>query len=66
MIVYIKNYIIVLLLKIKVLIDFPLQIIFGYYAAKWSSGKRPLKPVITLIFIVFSKYVFFFKKKNEY
>jgi len=31
-------------LSVTVLIDFPLQIIFGYYAAKWSSGKRPLKP----------------------
>ncbi|ORX51411.1 MFS general substrate transporter [Piromyces finnis] len=31
-------------LSVTVLIDFPLQIIFGYYAAKWSSGKRPLRP----------------------
>jgi MFS transporter, PAT family, solute carrier family 33 (acetyl-CoA transportor), member 1 len=26
------------------LINFPLQIIFGYYAAKWSQGERKLKP----------------------
>jgi len=31
-------------LSVTVLIDFPLQIIFGYYAAKWSSGNKPLKP----------------------
>ncbi|KAH9244049.1 hypothetical protein BASA81_018589 [Batrachochytrium salamandrivorans] len=31
-------------LALAVLIDFPFQIIFGYYAAKWSSGSRPLKP----------------------
>ena len=28
----------------QVLLDFPLQIILGYWAAKWSSGDRPLKP----------------------
>ena len=31
-------------LALSVLIDFPLQLIFGYYAAKWSSGPRPLRP----------------------
>ncbi|RUP50789.1 acetyl-coenzyme A transporter 1-domain-containing protein [Jimgerdemannia flammicorona] len=31
-------------LALAVLIDFPFQILFGYYAAKWSSGVRPLKP----------------------
>jgi PAT family acetyl-CoA transporter-like MFS transporter 1 len=31
-------------LALAVLIDFPLEIVFGYLAAKWSSGKRPLKP----------------------
>ncbi|KAI9335041.1 acetyl-coenzyme A transporter 1-domain-containing protein [Pilaira anomala] len=31
-------------LALSVLLDFPLQIFFGYYAAKWSNGKRPLKP----------------------
>ncbi|KAJ3256946.1 hypothetical protein HK103_005064 [Boothiomyces macroporosus] len=31
-------------LALSVLLDFPLQMIFGYYAAKWSSGKRPLLP----------------------
>ena len=31
-------------LALAVLIDFPFQIIFGYYAAKWSSGVRPLAP----------------------
>ena len=32
-------------LALSVLLDFPLQIFFGYYAAKWSNGPRPLKPV---------------------
>ncbi|KAJ3045351.1 hypothetical protein HDV00_010221 [Rhizophlyctis rosea] len=32
-------------LALSVLIDFPFQILFGYYAAKWSSGDRPLRPV---------------------
>ncbi|KAL7309500.1 hypothetical protein PS15m_010371 [Mucor circinelloides] len=31
-------------LALSVLLDFPLQIFFGYYAAKWSNGARPLKP----------------------
>lgn len=31
-------------LALTVLIDFPFEIIFGYYAAKWSTGTRPLKP----------------------
>jgi hypothetical protein len=31
-------------LAVTVLIDFPFSILFGYYAAKWSSGTRPLKP----------------------
>ncbi|OAJ37087.1 hypothetical protein BDEG_21156 [Batrachochytrium dendrobatidis JEL423] len=31
-------------LALAVLIDFPFQIVFGYYAAKWSNGSRPLKP----------------------
>ncbi|KAK3817183.1 MAG: acetyl-coenzyme A transporter 1-domain-containing protein [Linnemannia gamsii] len=31
-------------LALAVLIDFPFQIIFGYYAVRWSSGTRPLKP----------------------
>lgn len=31
-------------LAITVLINFPFEIIFGYYAAKWSSGDRPLRP----------------------
>ncbi|KAI9482648.1 MAG: acetyl-coenzyme A transporter 1-domain-containing protein [Benjaminiella poitrasii] len=31
-------------LALSVLLDFPLQILFGYYAAKWSNGTRPLKP----------------------
>jgi PAT family acetyl-CoA transporter-like MFS transporter 1 len=32
-------------LALAVLIDFPFQIIFGYLAAKWSQGPKPLKPV---------------------
>ncbi|KAI8887921.1 MFS general substrate transporter [Backusella circina FSU 941] len=31
-------------LALSVLLDFPLQVFFGYYAAKWSNGPRPLKP----------------------
>lgn len=31
-------------LAITVLIDFPFEIVFGYYVAKWSSGKDPLGP----------------------
>ncbi|KAI8360288.1 acetyl-coenzyme A transporter 1-domain-containing protein [Mortierella sp. GBAus27b] len=31
-------------LALAVLIDFPFQIIFGYYAVRWSSGPRPLRP----------------------
>ncbi|VEU22892.1 DEKNAAC103975 [Brettanomyces naardenensis] len=31
-------------LAITVLIDFPFEIIFGYYVARWSSGLQPLKP----------------------
>lgn len=32
-------------LAMAVLIDFPFQLIFGYYAAKWSNSKNPLTPV---------------------
>lgn len=32
-------------LALTVLLDFPLQIFLGYYAAKWSNGPQPLKPV---------------------
>lgn len=32
-------------LALAVLIDFPFQILFGYLAAKWSKGDRPLRPV---------------------
>ncbi|KAJ3183393.1 hypothetical protein HDU87_006712 [Geranomyces variabilis] len=31
-------------MALSVLIDFPFQIVFGYYAAKWSSGSEPLRP----------------------
>jgi hypothetical protein len=31
-------------LAVIVLIDFPFEIVFGYYAAKWSSGVNPLDP----------------------
>lgn len=31
-------------LSITVLIDFPFEMILGYYAGRWSSGKGPLKP----------------------
>ena len=31
-------------LSITVLIDFPFEMVFGYYAGRWSTGKTPLKP----------------------
>lgn len=31
-------------LSLAVLIDFPLEILFGWYAAKWSTGPTPLRP----------------------
>ncbi|GAA5919273.1 hypothetical protein JCM1841_006535 [Sporobolomyces salmonicolor] len=31
-------------LALAVLIDFPFQILFGYLAARWSKGDKPLKP----------------------
>ncbi|GAA5831391.1 hypothetical protein JCM5353_007153, partial [Sporobolomyces roseus] len=31
-------------LALAVLIDFPFQILFGYLAAKWSTGDKPLRP----------------------
>lgn len=31
-------------LALTVLIDFPFEIVFGYYVAKWSSGNDPLGP----------------------
>lgn len=34
-------------LALAVLIDFPFQILFGYLAAKWSAGDKPLRPVNT-------------------
>ncbi len=37
-------------LALSVLVDFPLQLFFGYYAAKWSSGPRPLLPVCYILF----------------
>lgn len=35
-------------LAITVLIDFPFEIIFGYYAGRWSTGDEPLKPWLYL------------------
>lgn len=32
-------------MALSVLIDFPFQIFLGYFAAKWSSGHQPLRPV---------------------
>jgi PAT family acetyl-CoA transporter-like MFS transporter 1 len=31
-------------LSFKVLIDFPFQLFFGYYAARWSNSATPLRP----------------------
>ncbi|KAI9142650.1 MFS general substrate transporter [Paraphysoderma sedebokerense] len=49
-------------LALAVLIDFPFQILFGYYAAQWSSGERPLKPWLyafygRLFFALFGMFV---------
>lgn len=49
-------------LALSVLVDFPLQLFFGYYAAKWSSGPRPLLPWLyafygRLFFAVFGMIV---------
>ena len=37
-------------LGVTALINFPLQILFGYYAAKWSSGDRRLRPWLYAFF----------------
>jgi hypothetical protein len=37
-------------LALAVLCDFPLQIIFGYYAARWSTSERPLIPWLTAFY----------------
>jgi MFS transporter, PAT family, solute carrier family 33 (acetyl-CoA transportor), member 1 len=31
---------------VAVLFDFPIQVVFGYYIARWSRGDRPLLPWI--------------------
>lgn len=31
-------------LSITVMIDFPFEMIFGYYSGRWSTGKAPLRP----------------------
>ena len=36
-------------LALAVLIDFPFQIIFGWLAAKWSRGDKPLRPVSVIL-----------------
>ena len=35
-------------LALAVLLDFPFQILFGWLAARWSAGEKPLKPVSTV------------------
>ncbi|KAK6199406.1 acetyl-coenzyme A transporter 1-domain-containing protein [Scheffersomyces amazonensis] len=52
-------------LSITVLIDFPFELIFGYYAGSWASGKTPLKPWLfgfigRLIAAVFAQFVVYF------
>lgn len=57
-------------LALTVLIDFPFEIIFGYYAAKWSTGKDPLAPWMTafllrMVFCIMSMFtVIFFPKSG--
>jgi len=31
---------------VAVLTDFPIQVVFGYFVARWSRGDRPLRPWI--------------------
>jgi MFS transporter, PAT family, solute carrier family 33 (acetyl-CoA transportor), member 1 len=40
---------------VAVLTDFPIQIIFGYFVARWSRGDRPLRP---WIWAYWPRYVF--------
>ncbi|KAI9257930.1 acetyl-coenzyme A transporter 1-domain-containing protein [Phascolomyces articulosus] len=57
-------------LALSVLLDFPLQIFFGYYAAKWSNGPRPLKPWLwgfygRLLFSAIGMLVVYFYPSGE-
>lgn len=52
-------------LSLTVLIDFPFEMVFGYYAGRWSSGKSPLKPWLfgftgRLLAAFFAQLVIFF------
>lgn len=57
-------------LALVVLIDFPFEVIFGYYAARWSSGPQTLRPwliayVLRLIFASVSmSQVYFFPESG--
>lgn len=56
-------------LSITVLIDFPFELIFGVYAARWSSGNTPLKPWIyafggRLFAAFFAQIIVFFIPTN--
>nr|UJH94535.1 ST.15 [Starmerella bombicola] len=57
-------------LALVVLIDFPFEIVFGYYAAKWSTGPHPLNSwlwayVLRLVFAFISmSQVYFFPSKG--
>lgn len=57
-------------LSITVLIDFPFEMIFGYYAGGWSSGTSPLKPWLLgfagrLIAAAMAHLILFFFPKIE-
>lgn len=58
-------------LSITVLIDFPFELVFGFYAGRWSTGKSPMKPWIyafagRLAAAVFAQIlVFFFPKDGK-
>lgn len=41
-------------LALAVLLDFPFQLIFGYLAARWSKGEKPLRPVSSCPVLVHS------------
>ncbi|KAI8869753.1 hypothetical protein GQ42DRAFT_174896 [Ramicandelaber brevisporus] len=57
-------------LALTVLIDFPFQIFFGYYAAIWSSGPRPMRPwlyafYMRLSFAVIGMLIVYFAPTKE-
>lgn len=57
-------------LSITVLINFPFEMLFGYYAGRWSNGKSPLKPWIfgftgRLISAILAQFIVYFFPENK-